>query len=178
MTMKWVFDLHEKDMYWCTADIGWVTGHSYVVYGPLSAGATTLMYEGAPDFPQFDRWWQHRREVPGLHFLHVADGDPRADPAGRPVAELERPVEPAAAGFGRRADQSGGMGVVSPRHRQGPLPDRRYVVADGNGRDHDRADAGRGAAEAGIGHAAAAGCHCRHRRFLRAIRSGTIAKAS
>ena len=57
MTMKWVFDLNEKDVYWCTADIGWVTGHSYVVYGPLSAGATTVMYEGAPDFPQYDRWW-------------------------------------------------------------------------------------------------------------------------
>jgi acetyl-CoA synthetase len=57
MTMKWVFDLHEKDVYWCTADIGWVTGHSYVVYGPLSAGATTVIYEGAPDFPQYDRWW-------------------------------------------------------------------------------------------------------------------------
>jgi acetyl-CoA synthetase len=58
MTMKWVFDLHEEDTYWCSADIGWVTGHSYIVYGPLSAGATTLMYEGAPDFPQFDRWWR------------------------------------------------------------------------------------------------------------------------
>jgi acetyl-CoA synthetase len=58
MTMKWVFDLKEHDTYWCSADIGWVTGHSYVVYGPLSAGATTLMYEGAPDFPQYDRWWR------------------------------------------------------------------------------------------------------------------------
>jgi acetyl-CoA synthetase len=58
MTMKWVFDLREEDTFWCTADIGWVTGHSYVVYGPLSAGATTLMYEGAPDYPQFDRWWR------------------------------------------------------------------------------------------------------------------------
>ena len=58
MTMKWVFDLHENDTFWCTADIGWVTGHSYAVYGPLSAGATTVMYEGAPDFPQFDRWWR------------------------------------------------------------------------------------------------------------------------
>jgi acetyl-CoA synthetase len=57
-TMKWVFDLQEHDVYWCTADIGWVTGHSYVVYGPLAAGATTLMYEGAPDHPQFNRWWQ------------------------------------------------------------------------------------------------------------------------
>ncbi|HUS08698.1 MAG TPA: acetate--CoA ligase [Bryobacteraceae bacterium] len=58
MTMKWVFDLKEDDTYWCSADIGWVTGHSYVVYGPLSAGATTLMYEGAPDTPKFDRWWR------------------------------------------------------------------------------------------------------------------------
>jgi acetyl-CoA synthetase len=56
-TMKWVFDLKEDDVYWCTADIGWVTGHSYVVYGPLSAGATVLIYEGAPDHPAWDRWW-------------------------------------------------------------------------------------------------------------------------
>jgi acetyl-CoA synthetase len=56
-TMKWVFDLKEDDVYWCTADIGWVTGHSYIVYGPLSAGATCLIYEGAPDFPAWDRWW-------------------------------------------------------------------------------------------------------------------------
>ncbi len=58
MTMKWVFDLHEEDIYWCTADIGWVTGHSYIVYGPLAAGATTVMYEGAPDFPHPDRFWR------------------------------------------------------------------------------------------------------------------------
>ncbi|MBX5496407.1 MAG: AMP-binding protein, partial [Bryobacteraceae bacterium] len=58
MTMKWVFDLKEEDTYWCSADIGWVTGHSYVVYGPLAAGATTVMYEGAPDYPQYDRWWR------------------------------------------------------------------------------------------------------------------------
>lgn len=57
-TMKWVFDLRDEDTYWCTADIGWVTGHSYVVYGPLSAGATVVMYEGAPDYPQWDRWWR------------------------------------------------------------------------------------------------------------------------
>ncbi|MEO7144469.1 MAG: acetate--CoA ligase, partial [Bryobacteraceae bacterium] len=58
MTMKWVFDLKEEDTYWCSADIGWVTGHSYIVYGPLAAGATSVMYEGAPDFPKFDRWWR------------------------------------------------------------------------------------------------------------------------
>jgi acetyl-CoA synthetase len=57
LTHKWVFDLREEDTYWCTADIGWVTGHSYIVYGPLCNGATTLMYEGAPDHPQRDRFW-------------------------------------------------------------------------------------------------------------------------
>jgi acetyl-CoA synthetase len=56
-TSKWVFDLRDDDVYWCTADIGWVTGHSYVVYGPLANGATVLMYEGAPDWPQKDRFW-------------------------------------------------------------------------------------------------------------------------
>jgi acetyl-CoA synthetase len=57
LTTKWVFDLKDEDVYWCTADIGWVTGHSYVVYGPLSNGATVLMYEGAPNFPEADRFW-------------------------------------------------------------------------------------------------------------------------
>ncbi len=57
-TMKWVFDLKDEDTYWCSADIGWVTGHSYIVYGPLSAGATTVMYEGSLDYPGFDRWWR------------------------------------------------------------------------------------------------------------------------
>jgi acetyl-CoA synthetase len=57
-TTKWVFDLHDTDVYWCTADIGWVTGHSYVVYGPLANGATTVMYEGTPDFPDKDRFWR------------------------------------------------------------------------------------------------------------------------
>ena len=57
-TTKWVFDLKEDDVYWCTADIGWVTGHSYVVYGPLANGATVMMYEGAPDWPRKDRFWQ------------------------------------------------------------------------------------------------------------------------
>src|SRR5579863_1457975 len=57
ITMKWIFDLKEEDIYWCTADIGWITGHSYTVYGPLAAGATVLMYEGAPNFPHEDRFW-------------------------------------------------------------------------------------------------------------------------
>jgi acetyl-CoA synthetase len=57
LTTKYVFDLREEDTYWCTADIGWVTGHSYIVYGPLQCGATSLMYEGAPNCPEPDRFW-------------------------------------------------------------------------------------------------------------------------
>jgi acetyl-CoA synthetase len=57
ITNKWIFDLREDEIYWCTADIGWVTGHSYIVYGPLLNGATTVMYEGAPNYPEPDRFW-------------------------------------------------------------------------------------------------------------------------
>ncbi|MBI4042011.1 MAG: acetate--CoA ligase, partial [Deltaproteobacteria bacterium] len=56
-TAKWIFDLKDEDIYWCTADVGWVTGHSYVVYGPLANGSTLLMYEGAPNWPHPDRFW-------------------------------------------------------------------------------------------------------------------------
>ncbi|MBW1799727.1 MAG: acetate--CoA ligase [Deltaproteobacteria bacterium] len=58
LTMKYVFDLKEDDMYWCTADIGWVTGHSYIVYGPLGLGATSIVFEGVPNYPEPDRFWE------------------------------------------------------------------------------------------------------------------------
>ncbi|PKU23453.1 acetate--CoA ligase [Telmatospirillum siberiense] len=58
MTHQYVFDYHEGDVYWCTADVGWVTGHSYIVYGPLANGATTLMFEGIPNYPDSSRFWQ------------------------------------------------------------------------------------------------------------------------
>ncbi len=58
MTHQYVFDYHEGDVYWCTADVGWVTGHSYIVYGPLANGATTLMFEGIPNYPSMSRFWE------------------------------------------------------------------------------------------------------------------------
>ncbi|GAB6155277.1 acetate--CoA ligase [Desulfosporosinus burensis] len=57
-THDWIFDLKEDDVYWCTADVGWITGHSYIIYGPLANGATVLMYEGTPDYPAKDRFWE------------------------------------------------------------------------------------------------------------------------
>jgi len=63
MTMEWVFDLKPDDVYWCTADVGWITGHTYIVYGPLASGATTVMYEGVPLFPDAGRWWKMVEEL-------------------------------------------------------------------------------------------------------------------
>ncbi len=71
-THKYVFDLHpESDVYWCAADVGWVTGHSYIVYGPLTNGATSVMYEGTPDFPDKDRWWSMIEKY-GVTILYCA----------------------------------------------------------------------------------------------------------
>jgi len=93
-TTRWVFDLRDEDVYWCTADIGWVTGHSYVVYGPLANGATVLMYEGAPDWPKKDRFWE-LIERHGVTIFYTAPTAIRAFmkwgtewPAGRDLSSL------------------------------------------------------------------------------------------
>ncbi len=70
-TTRWIFDIKEEDTYWCTADIGWVTGHSYIVYGPLLCGATSLMYEGSPDYPENDRYWRIVEKY-GVNILYTA----------------------------------------------------------------------------------------------------------
>ena len=101
MTMKWVFDMQEQDVYWCTADVGWVTGHSYVVYGPLSAGATTVIYEGAPDFPQFDRWWDIVERYRVTTFYTSPTAIRALIRARRAMAEFKRSVESAPVGIGR-----------------------------------------------------------------------------
>jgi len=68
---RMVFDLNDNDVYWCAADIGWITGHSYIVYGPLANGATSVMYEGAPDYPERDRWWEIVERY-GVSILYTA----------------------------------------------------------------------------------------------------------
>jgi acetyl-CoA synthetase len=93
-TTKYVFDLREDDVFWCTADIGWVTGHSYVVYGPLANGATVFMYEGAPDWPERDRFWELIERY-GVTVFYTAPTAIRAfmkwgtaHPAGRDLSTL------------------------------------------------------------------------------------------
>jgi acetyl-CoA synthetase len=70
-TTSWVFDIKDTDVYWCTADIGWITGHSYIAYGPLCVGATSIMYEGSPDYPDFGRWFKIIEEY-GVSVIYTA----------------------------------------------------------------------------------------------------------
>ena len=74
MTHRCVFDYHDGDIYWCTADVGWVTGHSYIVYGPLANGAVTLMFEGVPNYPSMSRFW----EVVDKHKVNIIYTAPTA----------------------------------------------------------------------------------------------------
>ena len=152
-THHYIFDIKPDSVYWCAADVGWVTGHSYIVYGPLCNGTTGVMYEGTPDFPDKDRWWEivERYKV---DILTGADGDPLAHEMGAGVRAEARPLVAAPARLGRRADQPGGLGLVPRAHRRRSLPDRRHVVADRDGNDPDHAAAGHHDARAWLGDAA------------------------
>ncbi len=152
-----VFDLKpETDVYWCTADIGWVTGHSYIVYGPLANGATQLIYEGTPDTPHRGRFW----EIIEKHRVTILYTAPTAIRTfmkwGDDLPGGLRPVEPAAAGVRGRADQPGGMDVVPGGHRRRSLPDRGHLVADRDRRHHDQPPARRHHLQARLGDAPAA----------------------
>ena len=99
LTTRWVFDLREDDVYWCTADVGWVTGHSYVVYGPLMNGATTRHLRGRAHAPGAGPLLGDHRALQGHHPLHRAHGHPRLHAAGRGAPAQARPVLAAAAGL-------------------------------------------------------------------------------
>ena len=157
-TTKHVFDLKpEEDVFWCSADVGWVTGHSYIVYGPLLNGATSVMYEGAPDYPDKDVWWELVRALRGDDLLHRPDRDPRLHEVGGRVPRAPRPLEAAPAGHGRRADQPEGVALVLEGDRRRSLPDRRHLVADRDRPHHDHDAPRRPVREAGLGGQAAAG---------------------
>ena len=172
-THKHVFDLKpDEDVYWCSADVGWVTGHSYIVYGPLMNGATSVMYEGAPGLPGQGHLVGAVRALRRDHLLHGAHGDPRLHEVGDRVPAAPRPLEAAPARHGRRADQPEGLALVLEGDRRRALPDRGHLVADRDRPHHDLAAAGRGAGEARLRHPAR--CRASRRRCLtrRATRSG------
>ena len=150
MTHKLVFDLKdESDIYWCTADIGWVTGHSYIVYGPLANGATGVIYEGTPDFPDKDRFWEivERYRVTILYTAPTAirtfmkwgtEYPARHDLSSlRVLGTVGEPINPEAWMWYREwigGEQNAG---------------RRHVVANGDRRHHDLTAAGRDDAASG-----------------------------
>lgn len=108
-------------------DVGWVTGHSYIVYGPLANGATTLMFEGVPTYPDAGRFWEViAKQV--TQILYRAHGDPLAHGAGDgPGREARSSSLPA---LGSVGDESAGVELVAANMRQGQLPDRRHLLAD------------------------------------------------
>lgn len=151
LTFKYIFDYHEEDIYWCTADVGWVTGHSYLVYGPLANGATTIMFEGVPNYPATNRMSQvvDKHQV---SILYTAPRHPRADGQGQRGGRRHFPFEPAHHGLGGRAHQPGSLGVVLPHHRRGALPHRRYLVADRDRRHPHQPAARRHRSQARLGY--------------------------
>ena len=153
LTMDWTFDIQPDDVFWCTADIGWITGHTYVAYGPLAAGATQVMFEGIPTFPNAGRFWQmiEKHKVTIFYtaptairsLIKAAEGDEKVHPKNY---DLSQPAHPR---HGGRADQSRSLDVVPPERRRRALPDRRHLLADRDRRPRDHAAAGRDAAVPG-----------------------------
>ena len=90
MTTKWIFDLQDRDVYWCTADVGWITGHSYIVYGPLSNGATSLMYEGVPRLANPGCFWDVVEKIQSQYFLYCPHCHSRLYETGRRTAQSQR----------------------------------------------------------------------------------------
>ena len=162
LTTKWTFDLKPNDVFWCTADIGWVTGHTYITYGPLALGGTEIVFEGIPTYPDAGRFWQTIEK----HKVSIFYTAPTAIRALIKTAESNDKVHPKSYDLsslrilGSVGDQSRGMGVVSQERRRRPVPGRRHLVADRNRRPHDHAAARGDAARAGLVHAAVPG----HRR--------------
>ena len=132
-------------MYWCSADVGWVTGHSYIVYGPLLNGATSVMYEGAPDHPAQGIWWELCERY-GVTIFYTAPTAIRACMkwGAEQVERFDLSVA-APAGDGRGADQPEGVAVVLEGRRRRALPGRRHLVADRDRPHHDHDAAGRAA---------------------------------
>ena len=154
ITHQYVFDYHDGDIYWCTADVGWVTGHSYIVYGPLANGAITLMFEGVPNYPTTSRFW----EVVDKHKVNIFYTAPTAI-----RALMQGGDEPVKKTSRKSLRLLGSVGEpINPEAWEwyyhvvgdGPLPDRRHLVADRDRRHPDHAAARRDQAQARLGDAA------------------------
>ena len=151
-TAKYVFNLHDDDIHFCTADIGWITGHSYIVYGPLSNGVTSILYEGLPTYAGARPLLAGRREAQGHHDLHRADRHPHRSRARTTSGSTKHdmPTLRVLGSVGEPIDAES-LALVLREGRQGPHPAVRHVVADRDRRPHDHPAAGRHAPQAGLG---------------------------
>ena len=161
---KWIFDMKEDDVFWCAADIGWVTGHTHIVYGPMANGVTQVMYEGTPDWPDKDRLWRIVEKY-GVTIFHTAPTAIRTfmrwgtEFPGKHNLKSLRLL-----GTRRRADQSGSMGVVSQVYRRRALPRDGHLVADGDRASSDFAAPRHYQTKTGLGDDAVARYRSRRRR--------------
>ena len=169
LTSKYIFDLKPDDVYWCTADIGWVTGHSYIVYGILANGVTVAHVRGRAQLPRLGPLLGHHRAAQG-DASSTPPRPPSARSCGRALSTSKSMIfhrSSCSAPSASRSIPRRGCGIT--RNIGGrAMPDRRYLVADRNGRDHDHAAAGRDADQARLGHAAVLRRRCGHRRCRRA----------
>ncbi len=152
-THRNVFDLKpDTDVYWCAADIGWVTGHSYIVYGPLANRSTIVMYEGTPDTPTRGRWW----EIIAKYRVSILYCAPTAIRTfmkwGEEIPAESRPVVVARARLRGRTHQPRGVDLVPARHRRRSHARRGHLVADRDRRDHDQPAARGHRHQTGFGH--------------------------
>ena len=154
LTHELVFDLHEDDVYFCAADIGWVTGHSYIVYGPLANGATTVMFESIPLYPDAGRYWRMVDDLKATIFYTAPTALRAIAREGDAWVKKYSRKSPARPRHGRRADQPRGLEVVPRGGGRGALRGGRHLVADRDRRHPDHAAARRDADQAGLGDAA------------------------
>ncbi len=151
LSFKYIFDYHDEDIHFCTADIGWVTGHSYIVYGPLSAGATSLMFEGIPSYPNPGRFW----DIVDKHRVNIFYTAPTAIRAlmkeGEKWVTNHDLSSPQGARLRGRAHQPRGLDVVPQERGPREASHRGHMVADRDGRHPDHAAARRHDHQARLG---------------------------
>ena len=159
LSMQWVFDYKPTDVFWCTADVGWVTGHSYVTYGPLAVGATQVVFEGVPTYPDAGRFWKIIQDHKVTTFYTAPTAIRSLIKFGSDLPGKIRSFLAATARLGRRANQSGSLDVVLHRCGKIPLSRGGYLVANRNRQPYDCAHAWRGIAQARFLHIAATWHH-------------------
>ncbi len=131
-TLKNIFDIHEDDMWWCTGDIGWITGHSYVIYGPLLLGTTTVVYEGAPDYPDPGAWWNIVEKYGVTKFYTAPNSHQTPHEIWKQISQYIQPLLTQNTGNSWRTNKPRSLDVVLQKCGKGKSPNNGHMVADRN----------------------------------------------